>query len=45
MTDELDDQIRENAAQPRRASADGVEAEQRSVSIPPGSPEGVMLCR
>jgi len=32
MTDELDEQIRENAGQPRRASADGVEAEQHSLS-------------
>ena len=32
MTDELEDQIRENAGQPRRASADGVEAEQHSLT-------------
>ncbi len=32
MTEELDEQIRENATQPRRASADGVEAEQHSLS-------------
>jgi len=31
MGEDLDEQIRENAKQPRRASADGVEAEQHSL--------------
>lgn len=31
MAEKLDDQIRENAKQPRRASADGVEAEQHPL--------------